>query len=421
MTTAPAALSVQSLIVLLGMSLFFGLAFENFFALEAPRRPGGIRTFPMLALAGAAAYILEPRTGAIFATGLGVLGLWLFAYYRAAESGEQPDFIVPVCNLLVYLIGAVSVMEAPWVAVAVTVAATLLLAGRSRLHEIAQGLPINEIFTASQFLLLVGVGLPLLPDVPIAGLGELTAHKILLAVVAVSALSYASYLLTRYARPKGATLLAAILGGLYSSTATTVVLARRSRQDEAHAELSAGIVFATAFMYVRLLVIVAVFNLGLARTLLVPLLILFLAGAGVAWGVHLAGARTGAQSAAPEDEPSNPLQLGTAVLFAALFVVITLATDFARGHFGRYGLDILAAIVGVTDIDPFVLSVVQGNVASLREVAEAILIAAASNNVLKAIYALAFGGARRLWLAAGILLALALASAGAGLLAGAGR
>jgi len=89
----PAAITTQSLIVLLGMALYFGLAFENFFARDAPHRPGGIRTFPMLALAGAAAYGLEPQTGLILAAGVVVLGLWLFAYYRSDPTGEGREFI----------------------------------------------------------------------------------------------------------------------------------------------------------------------------------------------------------------------------------------------------------------------------------------------------------------------------------------
>ena len=353
-------ITAQSLVVLLGMALFFGLAFENFFAQRIPQRPGGIRTFPMLALIGAGCYVLAPSSGLIFAAGLAVLGVWLLAYYRTATTDAQRDFVVPVCNVVAYLIGALAVTQAPWVVVAVTVAATLLLAGRTRLHALADTVPLEEVFTAGQFLLLVGVALPLLPDVPIAGSSELTPHRILLAVVAVSTLSYCSYLLTRYVRPKGATLLAALLGGLYSSTATTVVLARRTRDGGPTADLSAGIVLATAFMYLRLLVIVAVFNVSLGRALAVPLVALFFIGVAASAGVYQLGRGVRASST-PLETPTNPLQLGAALAFAILFVVVTLATMFARAHFGFPGLVALAAIVGVTDIDPFVLSVVQGS------------------------------------------------------------
>jgi uncharacterized membrane protein (DUF4010 family) len=391
------------------MSLFFGLAFEKFFAAEIPRRPGGIRTFPMLGLAGAACYAVEPQNGLVFAAGLAILGLWLFAYYDSSAAEEQRDFVVPVSNLLAYLIGALAVTQAPWLVVAVTVAATMLLASRQRLHEIARTVPIEEIFTAAQFLLLVGVALPLFPDVPVAGLRELTPHRVLLAVVAVSTLSYGSYLLTRYVRPKGATLLAAVLGGLYSSTATTVVLARRSREGSAPADVSAGIVLATAFMYLRLLVIVAIFDPALGRVLLAPLLGFSAAGCAAAWIVDRQ-AKDRRTADAPLEEPANPLQIGAAVLFAVLFIAITLATNFAQARFGRSGLNGLAAIVGITDIDPFVLSIAQGNAGPRPAVAEAILIAVSSNNVLKAGYAFFFGGGRGMLHPVAALIALAACS-----------
>jgi uncharacterized membrane protein (DUF4010 family) len=405
-------ITAQGLIVLLGMSLFFGLAFENFFAHGMPRRPGGIRTFPMLALTGAGCYVLEPRFGLIFAAGLAILGSWLFAYYRSATTDEQHEFIVPVCNVLAYLIGALALTQAPWVVVGVTVAATLLLAGRTRLHAIAQTVPIGEVFTAGQFLLLVGVALPLLPDVPIAGSSELTPHRILLAVIAVSALSYCSYVLTRYVRPTGATLLGALLGGLYSSTATTVVLARRSRDITPDADVPAGIVLATAFMYLRLLAIVSVFDASLGRMLAIPLVALFCAGAAASAVVYRLSAGPHA-STTPLGAPENPLQLGAAMVFALLFAAVTLATAFVRVHFGRYGLDALAAIVGFTDIDPFVLSLAQGSGNGVLVAAQAILVATASNNVLKALYAFVFGARRRMIQPILALLALAACSIGA--------
>jgi uncharacterized membrane protein (DUF4010 family) len=400
------------------MSLFFGLAFEKLFAPDTPQRPGGIRTFPMLALAGAGAYVLAPASGLIFAAGLAIVGLWLFAYYRTNVAAEQRDFVVPVCNLLAYLIGALAVTQAPWLVVAVTVAATMLLAGRTRLHEIAHTVPLEEIFTAAQFLLLVGVALPLFPDVPVAGLKELTPHRVLLAVVAISTLSYGSYLLTRYVRPKGATLLAAVLGGLYSSTATTVVLARRSREGGPLSDVWAGIILATAFMFIRLLVIVTIFNAELGRLLLVPLLSFFAAGCAAAWLVYRRDDEPRAAGAALEEPPANPLQVGAAVLFAILFVAVTLATHFAQGRFGRTGLDALAALVGFTDIDPFVLSVAQGNAGPLPAVAQAILIAVSSNNILKAAYAFGFGGGERTWRPVAVLIALAACSLAAAWLTG---
>jgi uncharacterized membrane protein (DUF4010 family) len=136
---------------------------------------------------------------------------------------------------------------------------------------------------------------------------------------------------------------------------------------------------------------------------------LFVIGAIVAM-LQYRGASRG-PSAAAGTPPRNPLEIGAAALFALLFVVISMATEWARAHFGAAGVDTLAAVVGFTDIDPFVLSLAQGGTGAMPVpvAATAILIAIASNNVLKASYAVIFAGWRASLNAAALLVALALA------------
>ena len=272
---------------------------------------------------------------------------------------------------------------------------------------------MKDIITAGQFLVLVGVILPLLYGRPTIPYTTITPFGVWLAVVAVSSISYASYLLQRYVFPKGGTLLTSVLGGLYSSTAATVVLARRSVDEGMTPELEAGIVAATAMMYLRVLVVCSFFNLGLARILVLPMLALATVGAIVA----AVRARSAKRSARKSDF-SNPLQLSTALLFALLFVAVSMLTTLAQSHFGRSGIFALAAIVGVTDVDPFVLSLAQGGAASvgLTTAASAILIATSSNNLLKAIYAIVFSRQRAAIVPAIMLVVLAVLGVVAALL-----
>jgi uncharacterized membrane protein (DUF4010 family) len=391
----------ERLALMLGLSLFFGFAFEEFYSDELPRRPGGVRTFPLLALAGGALFLLEPHYGAAFIAGLLVIGSWIYAYVRRETKAEEklPEglLIVPVCNVLAYVLGPVSLTQPLWLSVTVAVAAVLLLGGRRRLHGWAERVSGREIMTAGQFLLLVGVVLPLLAGKPPIPGTSITPFGVWLAVVAVSSISYASYLLQRFVFPGKTTLLLSILGGLYSSTATTVVLSRRSCDEGMTAELEAGIVAATAAMYVRVLVICALFNLGLGRLLFLPFIALALVSAAIA----ALRSRAGTQSASVAS-PSNPLQIWTALAFAALFVAISLLTNFAQSHLGHAGVFALAAIVGVTDIDPFVLSLAQGATTGigLATAAIAIVIAVSSNNLLKAVYCAAFSRRRESWIPA---------------------
>jgi uncharacterized membrane protein (DUF4010 family) len=318
---------------------------------------------------------------------------------------------VPICNVLAFLLGPMALAEPPWVAIGVTVVAVLLLTAREKLHGLARRLEVSEIVTAGKFLILIGLVLPFLPDEPVTTLTDITPHQIWLAVVAVCSISYASYLLQRHVAPAGGGWWVAILGGLYSSTATTIVLARRAAAEPATVwQAQTGIILATAVMYVRLLVIVAFFNLPLAARLAPAMLALSVSGLVLAglW-YWVSGSPTRSRAAA--QPPTNPLELTAALIFAALFVAVSLASAWVRARFGEGGLFGLAAIVGATDIDPFVLNMAAGGAASLSAGAgvAAILIAASANNLAKAAYAAGFAGGHAAAAPAGALGLLALA------------
>jgi uncharacterized membrane protein (DUF4010 family) len=411
---------IAGFLLLMGLGFFFGLAFEEFHAQAGQARPGGVRTFPLLALTGGLLYRLDTTHLLPLSVGLLILGVWLTCYYWRHVEEIDPEgrpnvgLMVPVCNLLAYLLGPIALAEPPWMSIGVAVAAVLLLTARERLHGFARRIEIGEIITAGKFLILTGLVLPFLPSEPVTRLTEVTPHQVWLAVLAVATVSYASYLLQRYVAPPGAGLWVAVLGGLYSSTATTVILAKRARAAPAVLrQAQTGIMLATSVMYVRLLIIVAMFDLPLARALapvLLPLAALGLAIAGLWYWVRAAPKTTEGSATVP----ANPLELTAAFVFAALFVAISLASAWARSEFGQTGLYTLAAIVGFADIDPFVLSVAAGGASMTAGVgAAAILIAASSNNVLKAAYAVAFAGGRAAAAPAAVLALLALGGAGA--------
>jgi uncharacterized membrane protein (DUF4010 family) len=411
------------------MAIVMGLAFEGVYKREERTSPGGIRTFPMLAVLGIVLYLLEPKSLLPYLGGLAGVALWLYAYIRSeavrstrsdlAESGlPRPGLMVPAANLLAYGLGPLALTQPPWIVIAAAVSAVLLLESRDVLHRWVREIPSDEVLTLGKFLILVGIILPLVPDRPVVQWTAITPFKAWLALVAVSALSYASYLLQRYSPKSGGALWPAVLGGAYSSTATTVALARQQgRLAAARAHVAAGIVVATAIMYLRLDAILALFNRQLAWVLLPALAASCALAAALAGLIWLRRPRDAA-SAPPPLPASNPLQLGAAVTFAALYVVLAAATSWVGRSFGQRGIDVLATITGFTDIDPFVLNLAQGSVGgmSLRAIAGAILIAASSNNVLKAAYALSFGGTRTMLRPALALLGLAAAGIGLALL-----
>jgi len=407
----------ENIALLLGLAFFLGLAYEDFYRHAGEARPGGIRTFPMLALGGGLLYALDPVRLVAFTAGLLILGAWLFAYYRD-HMGERDEegrpnvgIMVLVLNVHAYLLGAVALALPHWVAVGTTVVAVLVFTGRERLHDIARKVEIREIITLAQFLILTGLVLPLLPNEPVTSLTSITPRQAWLALLAVCTISYVSYLLQRFVAGGRSELAMALLGGLYSSTATTVVLARRAHAEPGTAPVAqVGIVLATGIMYLRILAIVAVFNFELAKTLAPPLI--GLSAAAIVIGLLARRAIRVSAGAPPKPAQSrNPLELGTAAVFAVLFVGVSVLSAWVTAHYGRAGLDALAAVIGISDINPFVLSLAQGNAASLPggALAEAILIAVASNNAVNAAYTIGFGGGKALAPGAGALVLLAAA------------
>jgi len=184
-------------------------------------------------------------------------------------------------------------------------------------------------------------------------------------------------------------MLTAVLGGMYSSTTTTVALARRSRREEQEdPHLFAGsIVIASGVMYLRLIVLLGIFNRALMSMLAPSFAMLAAIAIGAGW--YWCGRAGGGAEIAQRQAPKNPLELGTAFAFAAVFVAMLVATHLALEHFGRGGVYLLATAMGVSDVDPFVMGMTQAapGTTPLALAAAAILIAAAANNVAKGVYA----------------------------------
>ena len=380
-----------------GLAVFMGLAFEEVYKTQERSIPGGIRTFPMLAMCGAALMLIEPLHGIAFVAGLLGVAAWMHAYLGAAPAAKDtPTFMVPASNMLAYILGPIALQQPYWVAVSLAVIAVLLLGAREKLHGLIHIIPRDELITAGMFLILVGIILPLVPHGQVTSLTPLTPYGIWLAVVTVCSLSYLSYLLHRYEPFKDAALLPAILGGAYSSTATTVVLAKRLRDFKMPRPMSrpASSRPRRSCMCASDPVI-ALFD-SPHRLTLVPAL-LALAAIGAQWRFTNGGSRARAPSNRAWRWRQSPLQIPTALIFAVLIVVISIVSDWVKGTFGASGILVLSAVVGFTDIDPFVLNIAQGGIGGMpvTSLCAAVLIAASSNNVAKAAYAVSFGSMAR--------------------------
>ncbi len=401
--------AVQIVLVLF-LSFLIGLEREERKAAGGPYSFGGVRTFPLIGLIGySAALISGPQMLPLAIGFLVVAGFLLVSYWHKISTAETAGVTTEMSGLATFLVGALVCYGHLWIATTLGVASLLLLDLKAALEKLAVRIAPNEILTFAKFLFLSGVILPILPNKEFSQF-HINPFKTWLVVVAISAISYASYVLQKVTKGQGGVVLAALLGGAYSSTVTTVVMARRAKLERRPHLFAGGILIACGVMYVRLVILLALFNRQLMLLLYIPFLVLagLAVGAGWLWSRR---ADKNTQEVKREFEPKNPLDLVTAFLFAGLFLVMLVATQLAITYLGRTGVNTLAAIMGVSDVDPFIMGMTQaaGANATLAVAAGAILIAAASNNLVKGIYAYSLSDRKTGVLSLSLLAALAAA------------
>ncbi len=381
----PEALKI---VLVLFLSFLIGLEREEHKVAVGSYSFGGVRTFPLIGLIGySIALIAGAQLLPLMVGFLVIAGFLLLSYWHKLCSAAAAGVTSEMSGLTTFLVGALVFYGHFWIATTLSVASLLLLDLKEVLEKLAVRIAPHEILTFAKFLLLSGVILPVLPNQEF-GRFHINPFKTWLVVVAVSTISYGSYVLQKLTKEHGGVVLAALLGGAYSSTVTTVVMARRAARERHPHLFAGGILMASGVMYFRLVALLALFNRQLMSLLALPFLLLAGLAVGVGW-LWTRRADSSAQAVQREFEPKNPLELLAAFLFAALFLAMLVATQLAVTYLGRAGVNTLAAIMGVTDVDPFIMGMTQaaGTLTPLKVAAAAVLIAAASNNLVKGIYA----------------------------------
>ena len=378
----------ENILLVLFLSFLIGLEREERKVGAEKYAFGGVRTFPLIGLVGYAMAYLSGSQIAPLALGfIAVAGFLLLSYWHKLVTGGLAGLTSEVAGLLTYLIGALVFQQHLWVATALGVASMLLLELKGGMEGLAKRIAPEDIVTFTKFLLLTAVILPILPNQPFSQF-QINPFKTWLVVVAVSAVSYGSYVIQKLSKGQGGVILAAVLGGAYSSTLTTVVLAKRS-SNEGHAPLfSGGILIASGVMYLRLVILLALFNRELMNALGPSFLALGVLAIGIGWfWSRRRDANTHAVQG-PAESP-NPLELRAAFLFALVFLVMLIATHLAAVYLGHAGVYTLSAMMGATDVDPFIMGMTQasGGVTPPAVAATGIVVAAASNSVAKGTYA----------------------------------
>lgn len=381
----PLAQAFECLGIALALGMLVGLQRERAGSVIA-----GVRTFPLLCMLGAAAGIVGAALGtgatiALAASGMiGVLGLAIIGNLTRPASTEAPGVTTEAAMLLVNAAGLMVVTGPREAAIALAAVTAVLLQLKPSLHALVRNLDERDVRAIMQFAVIALIILPMVPNTALGPGGAINPYRVWLVVVLVVSISLLGYVAYRILGDRKGSLLAGLLGGLVSSTATTVSFARRSKTTPAAAGTAAvATLLAGAVVYGRLLVeiyAVAPAAFFVMAWPIATLLVVAIVLAGVAYVMN----RSDGDTHLPPME--NPTELKAALFFAALFAGVLLASAWASRELGHAGLLAVAAVSGLTDMDAITLSsakLVADGAIPPHEGTRAILVAAIANGAFK--------------------------------------
>lgn len=375
------------------------LAIGLLIGLERERKPdakAGLRTFGLVAMLGCLAALLARETSSGWILGLGLLavGAMMVAAFviDPADDGD-PGTTSVVALMLAYGLGAAVWLGYGELAVMLAVAATALLYFKTQLHGFSQSLSAKDLISILQFAVLSFIILPILPNRDFGPYNTLNPHQIWLMVVLISGVSLAGYAALRLVGARHGAPVIGLLGGLVSSTATTLVFARQVRQDPEMVR--------TATLVILLANITVLLRLGLVVLVLAPEVALHLwplLGFGLVLGLGvsiLSWHRVGQGQELPMPEVKNPTELRTAVTFGLLYGLVLLISAWVQDKAGSQGLYAVTLASGLTDVDAITLSTLQlFNQGKLihEQAVVAVCLAAVANLAFKAGLTVVIGG-----------------------------
>ena len=362
-------------------------------------RVAGVRTFSLLGIAGGVAGLIgaigQPRlAGAIAVGAVGLLGI---AYWP--ELRKRRDATSAVAALITFAIGALAGLGSPGLAGASAAVVVLLLVLRGELHRFVDRLGDRDVKALARFAVISLGVLPLLPNRDLGPLGAWNPQKLWLVVVLVTGFSFAGYIANRLFGARWGTIGTALIGGIYSSTAVTASLAQRLGRGQAGGPEPAGIALASAVMYGRVLILVAVlatsYLLPVAIVIAPALVVGLIAGALLWWR---------SQPGDTAEPPGNPIALLPALGFLAFVAIAAVASRWAEGRFGEQGIAALILATGSFDVDVAIVTLGRLKPESIAPALAALALAGtiAVNMTVKIGITLAYARSKGLWAAAAL-------------------
>ena len=353
----------------------------------------GLRTFGLAGLFGGLAVLAAGAFGgwAWIALFLALALLVVAGYLVESRYSADHGMTTEVALLLTFLLGSLAMTESRLLAAAVAIVVALLLSLKARLHGALNRLNENELSGALKLLFISVVLLPALPDQGYGPWQAFNPYTTWWMVVLIAGIGFAAYVAIRLLGTRHGLMVTALLGGIVSSTAMTITLARLDA-DRLRPALAAGLLATSALMFPRVLLEAGVINPALLPQLLAPMAT---AGAIYALGALFHYLRAAQQPESPAEPPlKNPFELGPALRFAGLLVLILLLVEGAQHWLGDAGVYLVSLLSGLTDVDAITLSLSNSARADLSEevAVRGIFLAALSNSLVKAGLVLLIGG-----------------------------
>lgn len=342
---------VLDLLLALGLGLLVGLQRE-----WSKSGIAGIRTFPLITILGALSGVLAARVGGwtVAAALLAVTAMLVIGNLAGLRAGStDPGLTTEAAVLVMFAVGVAVSQGLVGPAVVVTGGVAVLLQWKRELHSFVARIEEAELRAVSRLMLIGLVILPALPDRDMGPYGVLNPFEVWLMVVLIVSISLAAYVTYRLFGAHVGVLLTGLLGGLISSTATTMTYSQKARNEASHTGLAgAVIVLASASVFGRVLFEVAAVAPLVLTKVAPPLLGMTVVMAILAWAALLRSRR----DPPPPLDLQPPSTLGSAIVFGLLYAVVLLAIAAARQHFSEGGLYAVAAVSGLADVDAITLS-----------------------------------------------------------------
>lgn len=318
---------------------------------KAGTRVAGVRTYTLLgiggALAGLAARTISPFVAAILASALAISVIVGFA-----RDIHRRDATGVVASIVVIGLGLLAGAGQPALAVAGGAIVTLILATRSQSHQFVEKLNATDVQALARYAVIAAAVLPFLPNRPVGPLGAWNPFQLWLVVVLITGFSFAGYIGNRTVGERKGILAAALIGGAYSSTAVTQSLARRLAGGE-QGPLTAGILIASAVMYVRVALLIAILSPSTFAPFIAVIAPATVAGIAIALTAWL---RAPTSTEAKSQRSRNPIELGPALGFVAIVAAGALATRWADRSFGQSGTAASLFFTGTFDVDAAIVT-----------------------------------------------------------------